>query len=191
MADVKPPYQPHFTSQPKAFAHAGVSPNEPVLGPFTAEGWVYVGLTIFLLLAFTVGRAWQRIRDGLDARIAETRRSLDEAAALRREAEALLAEAHARQKAAEADAEAILAHARTEADALVAKAEADLDQLVVRRRRLAEEKIAAEERQALGQIRAQAADLAVGAAARLLERARDTGTDRQLVDRTIEALGRR
>lgn len=174
--------------QPAVAAHAEVP--EPTLAHLTSEGWVYVGLTIFLVLAFTVGRAWQRIRDGLDARIASTRRSLDEAATLRSEAEALLAAAHEKQKQAERDVADILAHAQAEATALRSKAETDLRQLIERRSRIAEEKIAAEERQAIAEVRAQAADAAVAAAARLIGDRNDAAADRALVDSAIGSLGR-
>src|SRR3954470_4909644 len=89
------------------------------LGP---EGWVYVGLTIFLLLAIFVAKAPKRIAEALDARIAETRKQLDEAKAIRAEAEALLARAKAQQAASAGDAQAILAHAQAEATDLIAEA---------------------------------------------------------------------
>lgn len=175
---------------PVHVAHSGVEAPEPRLLGLESEGWVYVGLTIFILVAIIFGKAPKRIRDALDQRIADTRRSLDDAAALRREAEALLADAHARQRQAEADAAAILSHARAEAEALTRKTEADLSQLIERRTRLAEEKIHTEERQAVAEVRAQAAEAAVAAARRLIAEQNDAGADRRLVDQAIGALGR-
>src|SRR3546814_6925391 len=78
----------------------GITTGETMLG-LNAEGWVYVSLTIFIVGIFWFGRAHHRLRDALDARIADTRRELDEAARLRAEAEALLAEAQRRNRSEE------------------------------------------------------------------------------------------
>lgn len=167
-----------------------VQHHEPTLLGFTAEGWVYWGLTIFLLLAIFVGKAPKRIAEALDARIAETRRQLDEAKAIRAEAEALLAKAKAQQAASAGDAEAILAHARQEADDLIAEAEKTATELTARRARMAEDKIAAAERSAISEVRARAAEAATGAAARLIAEQHDAKADKALVDRTIAGLNR-
>ena len=168
-----------------------VPTHEPRLLGLDPEGWVYVGLTIFFLIAILVAKAPKRVTDALDKRIADTRRELEEARAVRAEAEALLAEAKARRAAVADEAEAILAHARVEAGQLVAKAEADVATLIERRRRIAEDRIGAAERQAVAEVRAQTATVAVAAAQRLIEQRHDAGADKALVDRTIAALGQR
>lgn len=164
--------------------------NEATLLGLGAEGWVYVGLTIFILLAIFVGKAPKKITDTLDARIAETRRELDEAKRLRAEAEALLNEAKARNAASAGDAAAILAHAEAEACALLAKAEMDLTDLVARRQKMAEDKIAAAERGAIAEVRATAADAAARAAGTIIAQRHGADADKALVDRTIAGLGR-
>ena len=72
---------------------------------------------------------WQKvpalIAKALDGKIATIRQQLDEAAALRAEAEALLAEAKKRDASSAADAKAIVEHAEQEAKALLAKAKTD------------------------------------------------------------------
>jgi F-type H+-transporting ATPase subunit b len=163
---------------------------EPKLLGLPAEGWVYVGLLIFILLAVFVGKAPRRITDALDARIAETRRQLDEARAVRSEAERLLADARARHDASAGDAAAIVAHAEQEAQALVTKAQADAADLVERRGRMAEDKIAAAERQAVADVRAQAAAAAARAAGEVIARRYDADADRTAIDRAIAGLGR-
>jgi F-type H+-transporting ATPase subunit b len=167
-----------------------VAPPEPHLLGLDPEGWVYVGLTIFLLLAIVVGKAPKRIVDALDGRIAETRRQLDEAKAIRAEAEALLAGAKAKAAASAGDAESIVHHAEQEAAAMLAKAEADAADLVQRRARMAEDKIAAAERAALADVRARAADAAARAAATIIARHHGAEADQPLVDRTIAGLNR-
>ncbi|CAN5466889.1 hypothetical protein BH09PSE4_BH09PSE4_12230 [soil metagenome] len=168
----------------------GTHGEGPTLLGLGAEGWVYVGLTIFLLLAIFVAKAPKKITDILDARIAETRRQLDEAKAIRAEAEALLAEATARNKASAGDAAAIVAHAEGEAKAMLAKAEADSTDLIVRRQKMAEDKIAAAERGAIAEVRATTAEVAAKAAGALIAARHDAGSDKAIVDRTISGLGR-
>ena len=168
----------------------GASHEGPTLLGLGAEGWVYVGLTIFLLLAIFVAKAPKKVTDVLDQRIAETKRQLDEAKALRAEAEAQLVEAKARNAASAGDAAAIVAQAEAEATAMLAKAEADLTDLIARRQTMAEDKIAAAERGAIAEVRALAADAAVRAATTILAERHGADADKALVDRTIAGLGR-
>jgi F-type H+-transporting ATPase subunit b len=55
---------------------------------------------------------------------------------------------------------------------------------------MAEDKIAAAERHAIDEVRTRAARAAAAAAARLISEEMDAATDKPLVDRTIEGLGR-
>jgi F-type H+-transporting ATPase subunit b len=160
----------------------------PYLLGFNAEGWVYVGLTIFFLIAIFVAKAPRKILDALDARIVEARKELDRAYAIRQEAEALLAEAHKRNAASAGDAAAIVAQAETEAAALVAKAEADAADLVKRRTKMAQDKIAAAERSAVAEVRAKAAEAAAKAATSLIAESHGASADKALVDGTISGL---
>ncbi|MBX9814201.1 MAG: hypothetical protein A4S12_08990 [Proteobacteria bacterium SG_bin5] len=167
----------------------GAHPEATLLG-LGSEGWVYVGLTIFLLLAIFVAKAPQKIVEALDGRIAETRRQLDEAKAIRAEAEALLAEARARAQASAGDAAAIVAQAEADAQAMLAKAEHDAAELIARRSKMAEDKIAAAERGAIADVRAQAARAAAQAAARLIGERHGADADKPLVDRAIAGIAR-
>ena len=76
-------------------------------------------------------------------------------------------------------ATALLERAKHEADEIVAKAKTDAEALIERRTRMAEDKIAAEERAAVEQLRAAAADAAAKAAARLIAERHDAGDRRQ------------
>lgn len=153
-----------------------------------AEGWVYTGITIFFLIAIFGAKAHRQVLAALDAQIAETRKSLDEAAAVRKEAEALLANAKAQQTAAAKEAKGILAHATSEAEAIVAKAESDAKELVKRREKMAEEKISAAERAAVEILRAKAARTAAGAARELIAANHSAKADKALVDEAIAGL---
>lgn len=172
-------------------AHGGG--HGPVGGPFvdlSAEGWVYVGLTIFILLAIFVGKAPQRIAALLDGRIADTRRQLDEAKAIRAEAEAMLADANRLRADAANNSASILKGAEMEAAAIVTKAEADAQQLIARRTRMAEDKIGAAERSAVAEVRQRAVTAATRAATTLIAERHDASADRVLTDRAIAGLAR-
>lgn len=177
----------HETSE-STEAHGGA--HGPTSLGLSAEGWVYVGLTIFILLAIFVGRAPKRIAGILDARIADTRRQLDEAKAIRGEAEAMLNEANRLQGEAAANAGMILKGAEAEAAAIVAKADADARQLIARRTRMAEDKIGAAERSAIADVRQRAVTAATRAAASLIAERHDAEADRAMTDRAIAELGR-
>lgn len=187
MAD-NAPTLPHDTTSATTGAHGGAHHAEPTLLGLAAEGWVYVGLTIFLLLAIFVAKAPQKIRDALDARIAETKRNLDEAKALRAEAEALLAQATAKMAASAGDAKAIVAHAENEAKNLIEQATIQAAELTARRQRMAEDKIAAAERGAVDEVRARAAAAAAAIASAAIRQSHDANADKGLVDGAIAAL---
>lgn len=179
-----------ITMLTEAAGAIGHEEEGPTLLGLNAEHWVYVGLSIFLVLAVFVGKAPQKIAEALDARIANTRRQLDEAQAIRAEAEALLAEAKRRSAASAGDAAAIIAHAEAEAKALLAKAESDATDLMARRAKMAEDKIGAAERSAVAEVRALAADAAAKAAGAIIAEKHGADADRALVDKTIAGLGR-
>jgi F-type H+-transporting ATPase subunit b len=168
--------------------HGGVEHIEPVLLGLGAEGWVYVGLTIFLLVAIFVAKAPKVITDVLDTRIAETKRTLDEARAIRAEAEALLATAKTQTAASAGDASAIIAHAEAEAKNLLTEAEAHAIDLTTRRAKMAEDKIGAAERSAIADVRAKAASAAATVAAQVIAQTHDAAADRGLVDSAISRL---
>ncbi len=170
-------------------AHGGTELHaEPTLLGLGAEGWVYVGLTIFLLIAVFVARAPQKIAAVLDARIADAKRNLDEAREIRNEAEALLTRAKAQIASGISDAAAILAQAEAEAKTLLADAEAHAAELAVRRAKMAEDKIGAAERAAVAEVRARAASLAATVAGAVIKQSHDARADATLVDLAIARL---
>jgi F-type H+-transporting ATPase subunit b len=161
---------------------------EPTLLGLGPEGWVYVGLTIFFLLAIFVAKAPKKVVDVLDARIAETVRALNEAKTLRAEAEALLADAKAQQAQSAKDAEAIITQAKVEAQEMVAALEAGATDLIARRQKMAQDKIGAAERTAIAELRRNAASAATMAAASLIAQTHDAAADKALVNDTIGKL---
>lgn len=163
-------------------------PDPTALG-LNATAWVALAMIVVFAIM-----AWKKvpaaIGKALDKKIAGIRQQLDEAAKLREEAEALKAEYEAKAAAAGAEAATMIERAKTEAEGIRAKAEADAAELVERRTRMAEEKIAAEERAAVDAVRAYAARAAAAAAERLIRDRLDAGADKAMVDRTIAELGK-
>ena len=78
--------------------------------------------------------------------------------------------------------------AAEEAKLIVSKAKEDATALIARRTKTAEEKIAAAERAAIADVRAQAAAAATAAAAALIAKGHDGKADKSLVDETISTL---
>jgi F-type H+-transporting ATPase subunit b len=163
---------------------------EPSALGLSPEAWIALAMlvVIAIILAKRVPAA---IGKALDDKIRVIRDQLAEAEALRKEAEALKDEYAQKAASADKDREALLERARHEAVEIVAKAKSDAEALVERRTRMAEDKIAAEERSALEQVRAAAADAAAKAAAKLIAERHDAATDAQLVDRAIKEIAGR
>jgi F-type H+-transporting ATPase subunit b len=160
--------------------------HESPYTPASADFWVWAVLTVFLLLAIFVAKAPKRVTQVLDERIAETKRTLDEAKALRAEAEALLADAKAKAAASAGDAKAIVSHAEAEAKHLLDDAKLKAADLTQRRQKMAEDKIAAAERAAVDEVRNRAAAAAAGIAAEVLRQSHDAKADAALVDTAIK-----
>ncbi len=163
------------------------APGPELLG-LAPYQWVSISMAVLLLIAFSVAKVHKTIAGGLDNKIAAIRQNLDEAKALRAEAEALRAEYAAKIASAEKDAEAMLANARTEADSIVAKAEADATAAIARREKMASDKIAAAERAAVDDLRAQAAKVSAAAAAAIIADRHDAAADSALADKVIAAI---
>lgn len=151
----------------------------------------WVSLAMLILIGIMV---WKKVPAMvgamLDSRIAAIRTQLDEAAALRSEAEALRGEYQAKLAALDAESAAMRARAEQDAAAVVAKAKEDVKTLIARRQKMAEERISAAERAAVQDVRAAAAQTAVAAAAALISAGHDASADKPLVDEAIATLGK-
>lgn len=130
--------------------------------------WAGIGLIIFLAGVIFYAKAPKLLTKSLDDRAAKIRSELDNAEALRKEAEAKLADAKRRQADAEADAVAIVEAARREAAQLATAAAAALTETIARREKMAEDRIARAEAEALRDVKIAAIDTASKAAAAIL-----------------------
>lgn len=176
------------TPQAHTSAEAGATHSEPELLGLVPFQWVSLAMAVLLLIAFVGAKVHKTIAAGLDARIAEIRQQLEEAKALRAEAEALRDEYAAKIASAEADAGRLMDSATEEADAILAKAEADSAEMVKRRQRMAEEKIAAAERAAIADVKARAVTAAAVASRKLIAERHDQKADKTLADEVIASL---
>ncbi len=154
---------------------------------FDATFWATAALVVFLGVAVYL-KVPGLIAKALDSRIKQIETELGEAERLRAEAKALLEDYQRRREDAEKEAEGIVAAAREEAFRLTAEAGTALETLIARRTRAVEDKIAQAEAQAVAEVRARSADLAVEAARVLLQKQMTTQGD-ALVDRAIKDVG--
>jgi F-type H+-transporting ATPase subunit b len=134
---------------------------------FDAHFWALIALILFFVLIIYMG-VHRSVAGLLDKRADAIRDELENARRLRVEAEALLAEYQRKARDAEAEAGKIVETAKREAAGLAAEAKAKLEEYVVGRTKLAEDKIAQAESQAIQEVRALSADVAISAAERLL-----------------------
>jgi F-type H+-transporting ATPase subunit b len=195
MSSPEPQHPGQPAAHPEATATVQQDSGADHAAPAAAFGFITAPIAISLAMLVVIGvMIWKgvfgAIGKALDDKIALIRDQLAEAEALRNEAEALKAEYEKKAKGVDKDRKALLERARHEADEIVAKAKADAEALIERRTRIAEEKIAAEERSAVEQLRAAAAEAATKAAARLIAERHDAASDEKLVDQAIREIGR-
>lgn len=149
----------------------------------------YVALAMIVVIALMLWAGVPRIiAKILDDRIALIRRQLDEAAKLRAEAAQLRDEYANKIAGVDREAELLMENAKAEAELILENAEADSKALVARRKRMAEEKIAAAERDAVEELRKRAAMAAAAASRELISRNHDAAADRAQVDEVIAGL---
>jgi F-type H+-transporting ATPase subunit b len=152
---------------------------------FEAEFWVAVAFVLFIgVLGYF--RVHKLLLKSIDDRRERIKAEFDEARRLKAEAESLLDTYRRKQQEAEQEAQAIVAGARTEAERLAAEAEAKIEEFVVRRTKMAENKIAQAEAQALADVRSAAAEVAVAAAKTILTRTVKDKVADNLVAKGIE-----
>jgi F-type H+-transporting ATPase subunit b len=146
--------------------------------------WATIALFIFAGLMIYLG-IHKAIAKMLDERIKKIETDLAEAEQLRLEAKALLDDYTRRREEAEKEAQSIVDAAREEAFRLTAEAKDSLEAMVARREKAVNDKIAQAEAQAIAEVRARSADLAVEAARVVLTRQMASKGD-ALVNQSIQ-----
>ncbi len=154
-----------------------------------ASIWSFIALLIFFGIVIYVG-GHKAVAKMLDARIKAIETELAEAESLRVEAKALLEDYAKRREEAEKEAQSIVDAAREEAFRLTAEAKEALEAMVARREKSVNDKIAQAEAQAIAEVRARSADLAIEAARIVLSKQVATQGD-ALVNQSIAEVSNR
>ncbi|WP_179378877.1 F0F1 ATP synthase subunit B [Jannaschia marina] len=158
-------------------------------GPFfslsNTDFVVTLGFLVFLgiLLYFKVPAL---LMGQLDARAEGIQKDLDEAKALREEAQALLASYERKTKEAQAQAEEIVAAAKAEASAAAEQAKADLEASVARRLSAAEDQIESAQAAAVKEVRDTAISVAVAAAGEVVAKQMTATEANRMIDQSID-----
>jgi F-type H+-transporting ATPase subunit b len=154
---------------------------------YEPEFWVAVSFFLFVGFVLYLG-VHKKIAAALDARSAMIAKELDEARRLRDEAEQVLADYKRKQGEVVTETKNIVDLAVREAEALAAETRKSVKEHFDRRIKLAEDKIARAEQDAVREVRTVAVDAAVAAAQSLI--AKNLTADRagQLVSESIDTL---
>lgn len=154
---------------------------------YDPASWVAIATVLFVAMIIYL-KVPGMISEALDKRAREIADELNGARKLRDEAQALLASYQRRTAHAEREVEEIVELARAEAVQMSEEMQASLKAQAERRSKLAEEKIAHAEAQAIQEVRAAAVDAAVGAARILIADRLSAEKARDLVNQSVSDL---
>ena len=153
------------------------------------EIWVLVGFLVFFGL---LGRTfWKLMKGGLDGRAAKVQEQLNEASALRAEAQRVLDLYRGKQEQAVKDANDILEAAKAQAEILRKTGEDELKRSLTAREAQAMDRIAQAEQAAIQSVKARAVEIAILAATGLVTESIDKDGAAALVDKAIDDLPKR
>lgn len=124
----------------------------------------------------------------LDGRITQIKKDLETAENLRIEAQEMLAQYQRKHRDAVQESEKIVATAKENAKQFQKQAEDDLKVLIERREAQLEDRLVRMEQNAINEIQAYAADLAINAARQIIEEKLDKKANAKLVEQSIESI---
>ncbi len=139
---------------------------------------VFIGVLFYFKVPGTIGGM-------LDTRAEGIKSELDEARALREEAQTILASYERKQKEVQEQAERIVAVAREDAAAAAEQAKLDLEKSIARRLAAAEDQIASAEASAVKEVRDRAIVIAVAAANDVIAKQMTAAEGNRLIDAAI------
>lgn len=161
--------------------------NNPLVQPDPGL-YIWTIATFLILLALLARFAWRPLLDALEQRQGVIQKSLDDARQARQELEQVKAEAARMLSEARAEAADIISRTRTDgarfADEMKQKARADADVLVQR----AQRDIDMQTSRAMATIRAEAVDLSVAIASKILRRNISKEDNERLIDDTLAEM---
>ncbi|WP_095588431.1 F0F1 ATP synthase subunit B [Actibacterium ureilyticum] len=139
---------------------------------------LFIGVLIYMKVPSTLGAM-------LDKRAEGIRAELDEARALREEAQTLLASYERKQQEVTEQSERIVAHAKEEAELAATEAKKDLEASIARRLQAAQDQIASAEAAAVKEVRDTAVTVAVSAASDVIAKGMTAQDGAGLIDAAI------
>jgi F-type H+-transporting ATPase subunit b len=139
---------------------------------------LFIGVLFYFKVPTLLGGMLDKRADGIKS-------ELDEARALREEAQTLLASYERKHKEVQAQADRIVATAREEASLAADKAREDLQKSITRRLAAAEDQIASAEAAAIRDVRDQAIVIAVAAAKEVIANQMTAANANKLIDDAI------
>ncbi len=149
--------------------------------------WVAVSFLLFFALLVWLGVPG-KIAGALDNRAEAIKDELDQARRLREDAQALLADYKRKKAEAEEEAKEIIERAKRDAEAMATETRQALGESLTRRTKMAEEKIARAEAQAISEVRGKAVDAALAAAEGILKEQVRGGKSADLINASISEL---
>lgn len=164
------------------------APAHAATGPFfSLHNTNFIVLLAFILfiLVLVYFKVPSMLGKMLDKRADDIQSELDEARALREEAQTLLASYERKQKEVQDQADRIVAHAKEEAGVAAEQAKADLAKTIERRLKAAEEQISSAEASAVKAVRDQAITIAIGAANDVIAKQMTATEGNKLIDAAI------
>jgi F-type H+-transporting ATPase subunit b len=150
--------------------------------------FIWTILTFLVLVALLAKFAWRPLLQALDARQQTIARSLEEAQRARQELERIQRESAQMMAQARTEAESVIARSRSDAEALreelKQKARTEAASIV----KNAEKQIQLETARAVQQIRAEAVDLSVAIASKILKRQVSKEDNQALIEETLKQV---
>jgi F-type H+-transporting ATPase subunit b len=151
---------------------------------------VLIGFLLFLAIIFYFNVP-AMLAGMLDKRAEGIKGELDEARALREEAQTLLASYERKQREVADQAERIVTQARADAEAASEEAKANLEKSIARRLQAAEDQIQSAEDKAVQSVRNRAVEVAISAAAATIAKQMAAADANKLIDNAIGEVERR
>jgi len=139
---------------------------------------VFIGILVYFKVPGMIGKM-------LDDRAEGIENELNEARALREEAQSLLASYERKQRDVQDQADRIVAAAKEEAETAARQARADLEVSLARRMKAAEDQIANAQAAAIKEVRDQSVTIAVGAAREIMAKQMTASAGNALIDSAI------
>ncbi len=170
---------------------AVAGPAHAASGPFfSLSNTNFVVLLAFLLFLAVLAyfKVPGKVSEMLDKRAAGIKAELEEARALREEAQTVLASYERKQQEVQAQADRIVAQAKEEARANAEQAQRDLQASIARRMQKAEDQIASARNAAVREVRDEAISIAIAAAREVIAKQMTAQQANKLIDESISTV---